>query len=100
MEAIQSNGARPGLKAMHERVVKQNAEACFAFASEFAIPRTSKDVVGIQGRDAQTEMQAYALQAQELGNLIEKASQGVRPRGEATLTPKCIDPFFGQCPNE
>jgi hypothetical protein len=37
-------------------------------------------VLAIQSRFAQTQMQAYALQAQELGRLMAEAAQGVQPR--------------------
>ena len=80
--AIPPNEATSGLKAMHERVVrfaKQNSEACFAFASELANARDIQDVLGIQARYAQTQMQAYAVQAQELGNRMAQASQSMQP---------------------
>jgi hypothetical protein len=72
-----------GMKVIHERAIlfaKQNVEACFAFASELANARDLQDVVGIQTRYAQTQMQAYALQAQELGRQMAEASQIV-PKG-------------------
>lgn len=80
--ALPSNEATSGMKAMHERAVrfaKQNSEACFAFASELANARNMQDELSIQGRYAQTEMQAYAVQAQELGNLMARASQSMQP---------------------
>ena len=81
--ALPSNETTSGLKAIHERAVrfaKQNGEACFAFASELANARDIQDVLGIQSRYAQTQMQAYAVQAQELGNLMARASQSMQPR--------------------
>jgi len=83
LDAIPSNETTLDLKAVHERAVrfaKQNGEACFAFARELAKARDVQDVLGIQGRYAQTQMQVYALQAQELGNLMARASQNMRPR--------------------
>jgi hypothetical protein len=81
--AMPSNETTSGLKAVHERAVrfaKQNGEACFGFASELANARDIQDVLGIHGRYAQTQMQAYALQAQELGRLMTEVSQGMQPR--------------------
>ncbi len=83
LDAIPSNEATSTLKAVHERAVrftKQNGEACFAFARALANARDMQDVLGIQGRYAQTQMQAYALQAQELGNLLAGASGNMLPR--------------------
>jgi hypothetical protein len=82
--AMPFNEMTSGMKVVHERAIlftKQNVEACFAFANELANARDLRDVVGIQTRYAQTQMQAYALQAQELGRLMAEASQIVRPKG-------------------
>jgi len=71
------------MKAMHERAVrfaKHNGEPCFAFTSELANARDIQDVLCIQGRYARIQMQAYAVQAQELGNLMARASQSMQPR--------------------
>jgi hypothetical protein len=38
------------------------------------------DVLGIQSRHAQTQMQAYALQAQELTRLMMEAAQSMQPK--------------------
>ena len=63
------------------RFAKQNGEACFALASELANAKDIQDVLAIQGRYAQTQMQAFALQAQELGRLMGEAAQGMQPKG-------------------
>ena len=63
------------------RFAKQNAEACFSLASELASAKDISDVLAIQSRYAQTQMQAYALQAQELGRLMAEATQNLQPRG-------------------
>jgi len=73
-----------GTKGIYERAIlfaKQNVEACFAFARELANARDLQDVIGIQSRYAQAQMQAYALQAQELGRLMAETSQIVQPKG-------------------
>jgi hypothetical protein len=73
LDAIPSSNTTLDLKAVHERAVrfaKQNGEACFVFARELANAKDMQDVLGIQGRYVQTQMQTYALQAQELGNLM------------------------------
>jgi hypothetical protein len=72
-----------GFKTVQDRAVmfaKQNGEACFNLASELATAKDLTDVLGIQSRHAQTQMQAYALQAQELTRLVMEAAQNIQPR--------------------
>ena len=82
--ALPSNEVTAGFKVAQERAIrfaKQNAEACFALASELANAKNIQDMLAIQSRYAQTQMQAYALQAQELGRLMAEAAQsGVQPK--------------------
>jgi hypothetical protein len=81
--AIPSNDVTAGFKVAQERAIrfaKQNAEACFALASELANAKNIQDMLAIQSRYAQTQMQAYALQAQELGRLMTEATQSVQPK--------------------
>jgi hypothetical protein len=83
LSAMPSNETTSGLKAIHEQAAcfaKQSAEACFAFASELANARDMQDVLGMQGRYAQKQMQAYGLQVQELGRLMAEASRNIQPR--------------------
>src|SRR6187397_1313009 len=82
--AIPANAMTSGFKSVQDRAVrfaKQNAEACFALASELANAKDISDVLAIQSRYAQTQMQAYALQAQELGRLMAEATQNMQPKG-------------------
>ena len=82
--AIPANAMTSGFKTVQDRAVrfaKQNAEACFALASEIANAKDVQDVLSIQSRYAQTQMQAYALQAQELGRLMAEATQNMQPKG-------------------
>jgi phasin len=79
MGAMPSNQMTTGFKAVQDRAVsfaKQNAEACFAVAGDLANAKDIQDVLSIQSRFAQTQMQAYSLQAQELGRLMADALQG------------------------
>jgi hypothetical protein len=74
----------PGFKTVQDRAVtfaKQNGEACFNLASDLATAKDITDVLGIQSRHAQTLMQTYALQAQELTRLVMEAAQsGMQPK--------------------
>jgi hypothetical protein len=83
MAAVPSNEMTSGFKVVQERAIrfaKQNAEACFALASELANAKDIQDVLAIQSRYAQTQMQACALQTQELGRLMAEAVQSMHPR--------------------
>ena len=77
------NEMTSSIKVILERAVrfsKQNVEASFSLASELANAKDIQDVLGIQGRYAQIQMRTYALQAQELGNLMAAASLSMQPR--------------------
>src|SRR5262249_52836106 len=77
-KALPANEVTSGFKVVQERAIrfaKQNGEAGFALASELASAKNLQDMLAIQSRYAQTQMQAYALQAQELGRLVAEATQ-------------------------
>jgi hypothetical protein len=81
--ALPSNELTSGFKAVQDRAVrfaKQNAEACFAMASELANAKDIQDVLAVQSRYAQTQMQTYSIQAQELARLMAEAAQTMQPR--------------------
>jgi hypothetical protein len=81
--ALPSNEMTSGFKAVQDRAVrfaKQNAEACFAMASELANAKDIQDVLAVQSRYAQTQMQTYSIQAQELARLMAEAAQTMQPR--------------------
>ena len=82
-KATSSNEMTSGFKAVQERATsfaKQNAEAGFALAGELANAKDIQEVLALQSRYAQAQMQAYALQAQELGQLMAQAAQSIQPR--------------------
>ncbi len=81
--AAPANAMTSGFKVVQDRAVKfakQNAEACFNLASELANAKDLTDVMSIQTRHAQTLMQTYALQAQELGRLMMEAAQSMQQK--------------------
>lgn len=82
--AMPANELTSGFKVVQERAArfaKQNAEAGFAMASEIAAAKDIQDIMAIQARYAQTQMQSYALQAQELARLMAEAAQSMQPKG-------------------
>ena len=80
--AVPANEMTSGFKVVQERATrfaKQNADAGFALATELATAKDIQEVLSIQSRYAQTQMQSYALQAQELGRLITESAQKLSP---------------------
>ncbi len=57
------------------RFTEENLEAGFKLAADLVRARDMKDYFEIQSRHAQRQMQVYALQAQELGQLMATAAQ-------------------------
>ena len=77
-QSIPGDGMTAGFKAVQDRATtfaKQNAEAGFALASDLAKAKDVQEVISLQSKFAQSQMQAYAMQAQELGRLIAEAMQ-------------------------
>jgi hypothetical protein len=78
VSATPANAMTAGFKAVQDRAVKfakQNGDACFNLATELASAKDLTDVLSIQSRHAQTQLQSYALQAQELSRLMMEAAQ-------------------------
>jgi hypothetical protein len=69
-------GGAAGFKAVQERAVgfaKENAERSFNLASEIARAKDVQEVLTLQSRYAQTQMQLFAVQAQQLSWLMADA---------------------------
>jgi hypothetical protein len=70
------NEMTSGFKAVQDRAVrfaKQNADAGFALATSLASAKDVQEVIALQTHYAQSQMQTYALQAQELGRLMAES---------------------------
>lgn len=79
--ATPANAMTAGFKVVQDRAVKfakQNGDACFNLATELANAKDLTDVLSIQSRHAQTQIQSYALQAQELSRLMMEAAQNMQ----------------------
>ena len=50
-------------------------------ASELAKAKDLQDILRLQSNFAQTQMQSYARQAQELGGLMAEAMRSSKPKG-------------------
>lgn len=80
--AIPANEMTSGFKAVQDRAAyfaKQNADAAFALASDIASAKSIQDVMALQSRYAQMQMQAYAQQAQELGKMVVDSASNMKP---------------------
>jgi hypothetical protein len=77
-----SNAMMSGFSAVQGRAIelaKENAERFFALASELAHAKDVQEVLTLESQYAQAQMQAYALQAQELGRLMADAMPKFSP---------------------
>lgn len=81
--SVHSNAMTSGFAAVQEGAVgfaKENAEHSFSLASELARAKDMQEVLSLQSRYAQTQMQAYPIQVQELGRLISNAIRDMQPK--------------------
>jgi phasin len=67
------------IQARAMRFAEQNIDQSFRFASDLARARDLKEYVEVQTKYAQTQMQAYATQAQELGRMLADAAAKAKP---------------------
>ena len=77
-----SNQNTAGFKAVQDRTMvfaKQNADSIFALASDVANAKDFQEVLSLQSKYAQTQMQSYTLQTKELGLLSAEAMRGLKP---------------------
>ena len=73
-----------GFKVVQDRAIqfaKENADAGFTLASELAKAKDLEDILRLQSNFAQTQMQSYARQAQELGGRMAEAMRSSNPKG-------------------
>ena len=81
--ALPSNPMAAVLKDVQDRVAaiaKQNAESVFTLVEKIAKAQNFQEIVTLQTRFAQDQMQAYATQTQELfsviGEVVQKSERG------------------------
>jgi hypothetical protein len=74
-----------GFSAVQERAVgfaKENAERSFALASELARAKDVQEVLMLQSRYAQTQMQTFGIQAQQLSWLMADALRSMQSKAK------------------
>jgi hypothetical protein len=72
-----------GFKAAQERAIafaKENAERSFALASDLARAKDVQEVLTLQSRYAQTQMQTFGIQAQQLAWLMADALRNMQSK--------------------
>ena len=80
-------GDTPGLagfKVVQDKAVtfaKENAERSFALASDLAKAKDVQEVLTLQSRYAQTQMQTFGIQAQQLSWLMADALRNLQSKG-------------------
>ena len=78
------NAQMGGFKAVQERAIgfaKENAERSFALASDLAKAKDVQEVLTLQSRYAQTQMQTFGIQAQQLSWLMADAWGRMQAKG-------------------
>lgn len=82
--AMPANAMTSGFKSVQERAAhyaKKNAEAAFSLADDIANAKDLQEIFSLQSRFAQSQMQAFANQAQDLGRLMAEAAQSAGKHG-------------------
>ena len=86
MNAWSSAGPEAGnFKALQERAIvfaKENAERSFSLASDLAKAKDMQEVVTLQSRYVQTQMQTFGIQAQQLSWLMADAFRNMQTKGD------------------
>jgi hypothetical protein len=74
-----------GFRAAQERAIafaKENAERSFALAHDLARAKDVQEVLTLQSRYAQTQMQTFGIQAQQLAWLMADALRDMQAKGK------------------
>ncbi len=78
-QALPKNNITSGFALVQERAMhyaKENAEASMALANDLAKAKDVQDILALQTKFAQKQMQSYAQQTQELARLMTDATKG------------------------
>lgn len=73
-----------GFRAVQEKAVgfaKENAERSFALASELSRAKDMQEMLTLQSRFVQTQMQTFGIQAQQLSWLMADALRNMQSKG-------------------
>jgi hypothetical protein len=83
--------AMTGFKAVQDKAIafaKENAERSFALASDLARAKDMQEVLTLQGRYAQTQIQTFGIQTQQLAWLMADAMRNMQqPKPDGVTLP-------------
>jgi hypothetical protein len=81
-----SSKASSEFRVVQERAIqfaRENADRSFSLGRELARAKDVQEVLTLHSQFMQTQMQSYALQTQELGQLLSEAMHAIKPRQQS-----------------
>jgi hypothetical protein len=81
-----SSKASSEFRVVQERAIqfaRENADRSFSLGRELARAKDVQEVLTLHSQFMQTQMQSYALQTQELGQLLSEAMHAIQPRQQS-----------------
>jgi len=81
-----SSKASSEFRVVQERAIqfaRENADRSFSLGRELARAKDIQEVLTLHSQFMQTQMQSYALQTQELGQLLSEAMHAIKPRQQS-----------------
>jgi hypothetical protein len=91
-QAVSAWGGTPagelgsGFRTVQEKAVafaKENAERSFALAADLARAKDMQEVLTLQSRFVQTQMQTFGIQAQQMSWLMADAMRDFQPKSKS-----------------
>jgi hypothetical protein len=81
-----SSKASSEFRAVQERAIqfaRENADRSFALGRELARAKDVQEVLTLQSQFMQAQMQSYAAQTQELGQLMTEVMRAMQPKQQS-----------------
>jgi hypothetical protein len=81
-----SSKASSEFRVVQERAIqfaRENADRSFSLGRELARAKDVQEVLTLHSQFMQTQMQSYALQTRELGQLLSEAMHAIKPRQQS-----------------
>jgi hypothetical protein len=81
-----SSKASSEFRVVQERAIqfaRENADRSFSLGRELARAKDVQEVLTLHSQFMQTQMQSYALQTQELGQLLSEAMHAIQSRQQS-----------------
>jgi hypothetical protein len=81
-----SSKASSEFRAVQERTIqfaRENADRSFSLGRELARAKDVQEVLTLQSQFVQSQMQSYAAQTQELGQLMSEVMRAMQPKQQS-----------------